>query len=164
MSDDFNIKDVIPDVNDKLYQKMITVENLKNPERYVGKSEKIVIRSSWESLMVKFFDTHKCILEWCSEEIVIPYISPIDNRKHNYYPDFYCKTINKYDKIREWLIEIKPFKETIKPKIKSTYKTSTKVESMKRYLTNIAKWESAREFCQKRAMKFRILTERELGV
>jgi len=38
-----------------------------------------------------YCDKNENILEWGSEEIALPYRSPIDNRVHKYYPDFYCQ-------------------------------------------------------------------------
>ena len=38
-----------------------------------------------------YCDKNDNILEWASEEIAIPYRSPIDNRVHRYFPDFYMK-------------------------------------------------------------------------
>jgi hypothetical protein len=36
-------------------------------------------------------DKDPSIVEWSSEEHVIPYRSPIDNRMHRYFVDFYIK-------------------------------------------------------------------------
>ena len=38
-----------------------------------------------------YCDLNENILEWGSEEIAIPYRSPIDNKVHRYFPDFYVK-------------------------------------------------------------------------
>ena len=35
------------------------------------------------------------VQEWGSEEIVIPYVSPVDGKRHKYYPDFYVKIKGK---------------------------------------------------------------------
>ena len=43
------------------------------------------------------------ILEWGSEEIVLPYRSPIDNKVHRYYPDFYIKVRESTGKIKRYL-------------------------------------------------------------
>lgn len=148
----------------KFYQKEIKIKDLQNPDKYIGKMDTLAVRSSWELIMIKFLDKNKYVLEWCSEGVVIPYISPIDNKKHNYYVDFYAKVIDKQDKMREWLMEVKPYKETIEPVVKSTRKTSTNAESIKRFVINQAKWASARDYCQRNNMKFRLITERDLSV
>ena len=38
-----------------------------------------------------YCDKNTKILEWGSEEIALPYISPHDSRVHRYFPDFYIK-------------------------------------------------------------------------
>ena len=64
----------------------------KNPTKYQGDIKEIVYRSSWELKMMKYCDTTKSIIEWGSEELVIPYVSPWDGRYHRYFPDFYIKS------------------------------------------------------------------------
>ena len=59
---------------------------------------------------MKYCDHTDSILEWGSEEIIIPYRSPIDNRVHRYYPDFYIKVREKSGRISKYIIEIKPKK------------------------------------------------------
>jgi len=53
-------------------------------------------------------DKDPSIVEWSSEEHVIPYRSPIDNRMHRYFVDFYIKKKMPDGKTRVALIEIKP--------------------------------------------------------
>ena len=36
-----------------------------------------------------YCDNNERILEWGSEEMYVWYRSPIDNRPHRYFPDFY---------------------------------------------------------------------------
>ena len=50
----------------------------KNPEKYKGDINKIFWRSYWEFKFMVFLDTHKDILRWNSEEVIIPYTNPID--------------------------------------------------------------------------------------
>ena len=57
---------------------------------------------------MKYCDSTPSILEWGSEEIAIPYRSPIDNKSHRYYPDFYIKVREKSGKISKYIVEIKP--------------------------------------------------------
>ena len=56
-----------------------------NPIKYTGDRSKIFYRSSWELRMMKYLDCTPSVLEWNSEEIIIPYLSPIDNKFHRYY-------------------------------------------------------------------------------
>ena len=75
-----------------------------NPKKYVGNPKRIVYRSLWERKFMVYCDTSKSIAEWGSEELAIPYISPLDKKMHRYYPDFYLKTIEG----NKFIIEIKP--------------------------------------------------------
>ena len=56
-----------------------------------------------------YCDKNENILEWGSEEVVVPYHSPIDNRYHRYFPDFYIKVRESTGKIKKMIIEIKPY-------------------------------------------------------
>ena len=59
------------------------------PRKYKGDPTNIIYRSLWERKFMVYCDKNTNILEWASEEIAIPYRSPIDNRVHRYFPDFY---------------------------------------------------------------------------
>lgn len=112
---------------------------------------------------MNYCDRNENILKWSSEEIHIPYISPIDNRVHRYYPDFFIKYKDADGNIKESLIEIKPKRQVNGPKIGK--KVSQKqLYEMKEYAKNQAKWKAAEEFCLDRRWKFQILTEDNLGI
>jgi hypothetical protein len=53
-----------------------------------------------------YCDTNENILEWGSEELVIPYKSPLDNKWHRYFPDFFIKYRDSKGNIRRSIIEI----------------------------------------------------------
>ena len=63
----------------------------KNRKKYKGNPSDIVYRSLWELKFMNYCDSNKSILKWSSEEIIIPYRCPTDNRIHRYFPDFYVK-------------------------------------------------------------------------
>lgn len=134
----------------------------KNPGKYKGNLDNIVFRSSWELRVMKYFDENPSILEWSSEEIAIPYISPIDRRYHRYFPDFLIKT-SVNGKILTNLIEVKPYSQTIEPKRKRKI-TKQYLTEVTTWGVNQAKWKSAREYCADRNWNFQILTEKELGI
>jgi len=90
----------------------------KHPEKYKGDPTQIIYRSGWERRLMVYLDENKSIIQWSSEEIAIPYLSPLDNRYHRYFPDFYIKAIDKNGNITEQLLEVKPKKETTEPKKK----------------------------------------------
>ena len=77
----------------------------KNPKKYVGDSNNIVYRSSWEKKFMLYCDRNKDIVEWASEEIVIPYVSPVDHRPHRYFPDFYIKVKQHNGGVKKMIIE-----------------------------------------------------------
>jgi hypothetical protein len=129
-----------------------------NPKKYCGDVSNIIYRSSYELKFMKWCDQNENIVEWGSEELSIPYRSPVDNRVHRYFPDFYIMLNGK-----KYLIEIKPSRFTQEPKIPKT-KTKRFIEEVKQYGTNLAKWQSATEFCLDNGWEFKIITEKELGI
>ena len=128
----------------------------QNYKKYKGDHTKIIYRSGWELTFMKYLDRQPEVLRWSSEEIVIPYRSPIDNRLHRYFPDFWVKTVQG-----ESLIEIKPKKQTRKPKAPLRM-TRTYKNALITYERNRRKWSTAYAWCIKRNMKFLILTEDHL--
>jgi len=60
---------------------------------------------------MKMFDSNKNIVKWASEEVVVPYCSPKDNRIHKYYPDFIIEQKNKKGVLETVMIEVKPKKQ-----------------------------------------------------
>ena len=133
------------------------------PKKYKGDPTNIVYRSLWELKFMRYCDSNTNIVKWSSEEIVIPYKSPIDNRFHRYFPDFYLKYKDNTGKIIEKVVEIKPAKQVQEPKVQKR-KTKKYVTEVVNYAKNQAKWMAAEEFCKDRKWKFQILTEKELGV
>ncbi len=110
-------------------------------------------------------DANENVLEWGSEEIIIPYRSPVDNRIHRYYPDFYVKAITRNGRSTKSIIEIKPYDQTKQPKRKNTRKVTKRyLSEVKTFAINNAKWKAADSYCKDRRMTFRILTEKELKV
>ena len=134
-----------------------------NPKKYKGDSSNIIYRSLWERKFMVYCDNQTKILEWGSEEIVLPYRSPIDNKVHRYFPDFYIKVKESNGKIKRYIIEIKPKKQTFEPKFKKK-KTKGYIYEVYEYAKNQAKWKAAEEFCKDRMWEFKVLTEDELGI
>lgn len=133
----------------------------KFPQKYKGNVTEIIYRSSWERRFCKYFDLNANVLEWSSEEIVIPYRSPIDGKVHRYFPDFYVKMVDKDGKIQKYIFEIKPKKKTSEPKTPKR-KTRGYFNEVFEYVRNTAKWDSAKEFCKQKNLTFKILTEDHL--
>ena len=135
----------------------------KCPRKYKGDPTNIIYRSLWERKFMVYCDSTTNILEWGSEEIVLPYRSPIDNKVHRYYPDFYIKVRESTGKIKRYLIEVKPKKQTIAPKVQKK-KTKSYIYEVYEYAKNQAKWKAATEYCKDRLWEFKVLTENELGI
>ena len=133
------------------------------PRKYKGDPTNIVYRSLWERKFMVYCDKNQNILEWASEEIAIPYRSPIDNRVHRYFPDFYMKVKETNGKIKNYMIEVKPAKQTIPPK-KPKRQTKGYIREAYEYAKNQAKWKMAKEYCADRQWEFKVVTEKELGV
>ena len=133
------------------------------PRKYKGNPSNIIYRSLWERKFMVYCDLNQNILEWGSEEIVIPYRSPIDNRVHRYFPDFYVKLKETTGKTKKYIIEVKPKKQT-KPPSRPKRQTKGYLREVYEYARNQAKWEAAVDYCKDRLYEFKIMTEDELGV
>ena len=128
-----------------------------NRQKYKGDITNIIYRSLWERNFMRYCDENKDIVEWGSEELIVPYISPLDNKQHRYFPDFYIKTKNG-DK---FMVEIKPKKFTKPPRPKKRI-TKAYIHETKEWHRNQAKWKAARNVCEKLGWKFQIITEDHL--
>lgn len=141
----------------------------RNPHKYLGDPSNIVFRSLWELKLFKYCDTHDSIKKWASEEIVIPYRSPVDNKVHRYYPDVYVEQIDRDGKERKVLIEVKPHKQTLPPDMTKAKKKDGTIK--KAYLNEVrtwgvnqAKWTYAKAWCEKNGVEFTIMDEYSLGI
>ena len=134
----------------------------KNPKKYNGNADNIVYRSTWERRVMKWLDEHPNVLWWSSEELAVPYKSPIDNKMHRYFPDFIAKMRLKDGKVMTYIIEVKPMAQTKMPIQKR--KTKRFLQEMATYVVNQEKWRAADIFCQEHGWKFLVVTEHELGL
>ena len=127
------------------------------PGKYKGDPTNIIYRSLWERKFMVWCDRNINVEEWGSEEIIIPYISPVDGRVHRYFPDFYVRARTKTGGKTRLIIEVKPLKQTQTPK-KQQRRTKKYLNEVRTYAVNDAKWKAAREYCKDRQMVFMILT------
>jgi hypothetical protein len=134
-----------------------------NPQKYKGDYNNIICRSTWERKFCRWCDLNESIISWGSEEFFIPYISPVDNRVHRYFPDFIIKLKEHSGKVKTYVIEVKPKKQTVPP-VKKTRVTKSFIHETKTYAVNQAKWKAAKEWCDDRLLEFKIITEDELGI
>jgi len=133
-----------------------------NPSKYKGNVTNIIYRSGYELKFMNWCDKNPDVLEWGSEEVVIPYRSPLDNRIHRYFVDFYVKVISN-NKIKRYLVEVKPYRFTQEPK-RPKRKTKRFINEVMQWGVNLAKWEAAKSFCDAREWEFKLITEKELGI
>lgn len=135
----------------------------RNPDKYKGDPTNICYRSGWELKVMQRFDADSNVIWWCSEETVIPYRSPVDNRIHRYYVDFTArmKTTNGTKTV---LIEVKPAAQCRPPAIMEGKKTRGYIKEVLTWGVNSSKWKAAREYCKDRGYEFIIMTEKELGI
>ena len=131
----------------------------KNPRKYIGDVRKIIYRSGWELKFMNWCDKNPNVLHWCSEELIIPYLSPLDGEFHRYFVDFVIEVRTRTGEKRKYAVEIKPSKETEPPKTKNKKRL---LQETATYAVNQAKWSAAREFCKRKGLDFIVLTEHEL--
>lgn len=135
---------------------------VKNLQKYIGDSTNVIYRSLMELNFMKWCDKSEKVLKWNSEEVIIPYISPIDNKRHRYYPDFLIQTKEGWV-----LIEVKPLVQTKPPKKLLIENLTPKKKrryalAVKTWLINDAKWKAAIKACEVKGWRFQLMTEKQL--
>lgn len=132
------------------------------PEKYEGDVTNIIARSSWEILFFNWCDRNSSILQWSSEETVIPYRSPLDSKPHRYFMDGKIKV--QTDKgVQIYLVEIKPNSQRYKPVFKGK-QTKSYLNECTTFMVNQAKWAAADRWAKDRGWIFQILDEYDLGI
>lgn len=129
-----------------------------NQSKFIG--TKAFYRSGLELKFMRFCDSNPNVLNWGSENVIVPYVSPIDNKVHRYFVDNFV-TIKEGDKITKYLIEIKPDKQTRPPAVKYK-KKSHLIYEQATFVVNTAKWNAARQLCKQKGWQFLIITEKHL--
>lgn len=133
-----------------------------NPQKYRGDVKNIIYRSSWERTACSWFDTTPEVVFWESEETIVPYYDPVKQKNRKYYMDFKLMTRQADGTLKVILVEIKPYKQTIKPRANKNKSQKTILTEQTTWVTNSAKWAAAREYCKLRDWGFVILTEKHL--
>lgn len=130
------------------------VYTVMNPAKYVGSSAP-KYRSSWENTFFRFLDTHPSVLQWASESVRIPYQNPITGKVSSYIPDLLIQYVDKGNRVKVELVEIKPSTQT------SLHEAKSKHDKL-HAIINEAKWRAAYAWCHSQGITFRVVTEREL--
>lgn len=135
----------------------------KNTNKYLGDPTNIWYRSLWERRVMVHLDENPSVVGWSNEEIVIPYLSPVDNRWHRYFPDFFVRVKNKNGILEAMILEVKPASQSVAPEKKSKI-TRRYIREVMTWGVNEAKWKAAVEFCKDRSWQFKVITEHDLGI
>jgi len=133
----------------------------KNLWKYIGDPQKIIYRSGWEKKFCIWCDDNTDVIKWASEPFPIKYLSPLDNKVHEYFVDFYVK-IEVGGKEKEFIVEVKPKKQTVKPvepKRKTAEAMKGYIQAMNTYIINYKKFAAARQFAAQRGFTFFVATE-----
>jgi hypothetical protein len=146
--------------NQKMYYRGFY--KVKNPHKYRGDPNNVVYRSSWELNVLKWLDNNPSVLWFASEELPIPYVSPVDNKVHRYFPDFIVRIKRKDGQEQTSILEVKPYKQTLMPS--NRRKTKQYLFEVAQYAVNQAKWKAADLFCKEHGWQFQLITEKELGI
>jgi hypothetical protein len=134
----------------------------KNPQKYMGDPSNIIYRSSYEVKFMIWCDRRESVLQWGSEELVVPYVSPLDNQIHRYFVDFIMK-VKTREGVKTYMIEVKPYRFTQEPVIPKR-KSKNFLTEVKQWGVNQAKWNAAKKYAEERGWEFMLITERDLGV
>jgi len=134
----------------------------RRPEKYVGNPQNIIFRSSWERTFMEYCDRNPDIIRWASEELAIPYFFAGDNKWHRYYPDFLVHIKDQQNQLKVWMVEIKPYAQTVHPQTKTFRNQRRQLRETLEYAKNQSKWEAAKRFCESRGWTFVVVTEKEL--
>lgn len=126
-----------------------------NPEKYIGRGS-IKYRSSWELRFMNFLDTHPSVKQWASESISIKYENPVAKKVKSYVPDFFIIYEDASGNRKGELVEIKPHKETTLEAAGRSTKNQIQA------VVNQAKWQAAKEFCNRNGISFRVITEHDM--
>lgn len=135
---------------------------LKNREKYIGKQLPF-FRSLYEFRVMNYFDLNKNVIRWSSENIIIPYKLPHENKIRRYIVDFYVEIKNTDGVIKKFLVEVKPLDFSVKPQLPKSNRItkSYKIKAIN-YIINFYKWQAAQKYCESRGLEFKVLTEKEI--
>ena len=131
----------------------------RNLDKFVGKENKAIYRSGLELEYFRILDKNPNVLKWGSEEVVVPYF--FENKWHKYYVDLFV--VFKFgESVKKYFIELKPYAQTIEPKVSKRKKQMSMLYEAKQWAKNQAKWKAATDYAKKNGWEFHILTEKDL--
>lgn len=134
---------------------------VRYPSKYLGDFTNIYYRSSWELALMVWCDTNPSVVNWSSEEVIVPYLCPTDNAWHRYFVDFYIHFKNG----ESYFVELKPEKYTLPPEPPKSKNGQTKkrhINEVFTYVKNQAKWQAAQAYAESKNAQFQVWTEKTL--
>lgn len=134
----------------------------KNPKKYRGDISQIIYRSSWEAALMYWLDINDKVKAWSSESVIVPYVSPVDNKVHRYIIDFMIETTEG-----TFLVEVKPQKECLPPRRRQGKRLELLESEALTFAVNSAKWQAADQYANSQGYKFQVwdeVTLKSLGV
>jgi len=136
---------------------------VRHKEKYVADLREVTYRSSWERKYMDYLDRNPSVLEWGSENIIIPYYNPVEKKTRRYFVDFYAKVKDTKGQIQQYIIEIKPLSQC-KPPVKKKRISLKYKHELRAYIRNQSKWKAAKKWAENRGWIFLVLTEKELDI
>ena len=134
-----------------------------NQDKYIGKALPI-FRSGWEVKAFIALDRNDKIIRWGSQSIIIPYIdSTRGNQTHRYVVDLFFVTKDQTGKQQKWLIQIKPYNQSVPPKSSKRKDPTKLLQQSITYQRNHDKWKSAVQFCKNKGWNFAVWTEKGIN-
>ncbi len=131
-----------------------------NVDKYCGRSLPIY-RSGWELKAFISLDKNPKIKKWGSETLSIPYIDTTRNKEtHWYIPDLFFSVIDVNGIERKWLIEIKPYNQSVIPKASKRKSPQKLLLEQLIVQRNHDKWNATIQFCKNKGWSFGIMTEK----
>lgn len=153
----------------QMYQQGLFIPKNRDKVISLNREGGLYYRSSYEKKFYNFLDLSTHVIKWNAEIVTIKYTvkeykdDHMVDVEHRYFPDIYYEIQFPSGNIKKFLGEIKPGKETGKPKPlgdKYTHKQLKNYEyDAKMWQKNVAKWIAADEYCSRRGMEFKIITE-----
>jgi len=126
-------------------------------KKYQGKGP-IIFRSSWERKFCLYCERNPEIASWSSESFSIKYFNPLDNKYHNYFPDYFVHLRNG----QTYIVEVKPKAQLEKPEVPKR-KTPKSIKSFKwlfeTWTINMCKKAAAEEFAKAKGWQYLLVTE-----
>lgn len=132
--------------------------NSEGVRKYIG-TRPPIFRSSYERNCFLLLEKHPGVKSWSSETTTVPYISPLDQRKHTYFVDLTFTAMAEDGSLETFIVEVKPYSQTIPPVKKPRQRLDTFNTQAKTWVINVAKWNAAYAFAKKHGYKFYIWHE-----